>query len=204
MPVTWRTAAAASHVPVTVSRCSWLLGFLTNQRPPGHLSPFYVTVVCSDPYWPFGALLGARHPSGHSMPSYFHDGYLGRSAPFWPFIDFLATQRPPGHPASSRLSKPPGYSSVILQLTALQSSRPFGALWPRNDLLANRDSLGLSAHPSGCPPSQSGLENAYGRSWVCSLDPKQRRTEHMNIQCMPCPVEFATSKQSPDKQKITA
>ena len=152
MPVTWRTAAAASHVPVTVSRCSWLLGFLTNQRPPGYLSPFYVTVACADPYWPFGALLGARHPSGHSMPSYFHDGYLGRSAPFWPFIDFLATQRPPGHPASfgcpNLLAIAASFCS-LLPSSLPDLSAPCGPAmtsWPIGTLLGYRRAL-LAARP---------------------------------------------------------
>ena len=61
--------------------------------------------------------------------------------------------------------------------------------WPIGALLSSRC-------PSACSSSQLDLANAHGRSWVHSVDPKQWRTEHVNIQGMPWPIGFATPKQS--------
>ena len=130
-------------------------------------------------FWPLDAVLTARHP-------------VGRLAPSWPLIDRVATQRPLGHSASARLPETSGpYSAILVVYSRPEHSAPFRL---PDDLRANRALLG-TRHPSGCSPSQSGLENIHESSWVRSLDPQQWRTGHTNVLDMPWLVEFATPKQ---------
>ena len=130
-------------------------------------------------------------PLGHSALSWPLVTLLATRCRFyfsWPLIELLAlfalqaNHHPPGNPKLQARQR------LTVVLTTRRLSDCLVTSCPIEALLC-------SLRPSGRSPSQSGLENAHGRSWARSSGPKQWRTEHTNTQGLPWPVGFAMPKQ---------
>ena len=144
----------------------------------GHSAPLYVLI-----------------PLGHSALSWLLVTLLATPCHFyfsWPLIEllaFIALQANHHPPASPNLL---ARQRLTVVLTTRRLSDCLTTSWPIEALFCSFAALCSS---SGCSPSQSGLENARGRSWARSPCPKQWLTEHTNTQGLPWPVGFAMPKQ---------